>query len=97
MYSKIVSIHFWQMLQAGVAKLKVGTGPHGDLGAMTSAAQIEVVQAHYQDAIAKGAKASGPLERQGNFLKPVVLWNVHHGMRVMREESFGPLLPVMAF
>jgi acyl-CoA reductase-like NAD-dependent aldehyde dehydrogenase len=88
---------FLQMLLAGVAQLKAGTDQHGDVGAMTSAAQIEVVQAHYQDAIAKGAQASGPLERQGNFLKPVVLWNVHHGMRVMREESFGPLLPVMAF
>lgn len=88
---------FLQMLLAGVARLKVGADRHGDLGAMTSAAQIEVVQAHYQDAIDKGAQASGPLERQGNFLRPVVLWNVHHGMRLMREESFGPLLAVMAF
>lgn len=88
---------FLYRLLAGVAQLKVGNDPYGDLGAMTSTAQIEVVQAHYQDAIDKGAQASGPLERQGNFIKPVVLWNVHHDMRVMREESFGPLLPVMAF
>jgi acyl-CoA reductase-like NAD-dependent aldehyde dehydrogenase len=88
---------FLDMLKTGMAQLKVGADPHCDLGAMTSAAQIDVVQAHYQDALDKGARASGPLERQGNFLKPVVLWNVHHGMRVMREESFGPLLPVMAF
>ena len=88
---------FLAMLKVGAAQLKVGTDKYGDLGAMTSAAQIDVVQAHYQDALDKGAQASGPLERQGNFLKPVVLWNVHHGMRVMREESFGPLLPVMAF
>jgi acyl-CoA reductase-like NAD-dependent aldehyde dehydrogenase len=92
-----ISEPFLDMLKARAAQLKVGTDPHGDLGAMTSAAQIDVVQAHYQDALDKGAKVSGPLERQGNFLKPVVLWNVHHGMRVMREESFGPLLPVMAF
>lgn len=88
---------FLAMLKAGAAQLKIGTDQHGDLGTMTSAEQIDVVQAHYQDALDKGAQASGPLERQGNFLKPVVLWNVHHGMRVMREESFGPLLPVMAF
>lgn len=84
-------------LRHGIAELNVGTGQHADLGAMTSAAQIDLVQAHYQDAIDQGAIASGPLQRQGNVLEPVLLWNVHHGMRIMREESFGPLLPVMAF
>ena len=88
---------FLHRLLAGVAQLKVGNDPYSDLGAMTSAAQIEVVEAHYQDAIDQGAQASGPLERQGNFIKPVVLWNVNHNMRLMCEESFGPLLPVMAF
>ena len=88
---------FLEMLLVGVAQLQVGSDQDGDLGALTSTAQIEIVQAHYQDAIDKGAQVSGPLERQGNYLKPVVLWNVNHGMRVMREESFGPLLPVMVF
>ena len=64
---------------------------------MTTQQQFEVVEAHYHDASGKGAQASGTLERNGNYVKPVVLWNVHHGMRVMREETFGPLLPVMAF
>ena len=77
--------------------LKVGKDPHGDLGGMTAQRQIEVVQAHYDDAIAQGASASGPLVRDGHIVYPVVLWNVHHGMRVMREENCGPLLPVMAF
>jgi acyl-CoA reductase-like NAD-dependent aldehyde dehydrogenase len=85
------------LLRQGVAQLQVGHDPQGDLGAMTTARQFATVEAHYQDAIAQGAQASGPLERQGNYVKPVVLWNVHHGMRVMREESFGPLLPVMTF
>ncbi len=88
---------FLQLLLDKVAKLRVGHGEFGDLGAMTSARQIEIVQAHYQDAIALGAKASGPFACNGNYVKPVVLWNVHAGMRVMREETFGPLLPVMAF
>jgi len=86
---------FVQMLVEATAKLKIG--PDGDLGAMTSPRQIAVVEEHYRDALAQGAKASGPLLREGNYLKPVVLWNVHHGMRVMREETFGPLLPVMPF
>jgi acyl-CoA reductase-like NAD-dependent aldehyde dehydrogenase len=88
---------FLQQLRAGVAQIKVGHGPQGDLGAMSSDAQFQIVQAQYDDAMAQGAQASGPLERQGHYVKPVLLWNVHHGMRVMREETFGPLLPVMAF
>ncbi len=88
---------FLQQLLTGVKQLRFGSDAHGDLGVMTSEQQIALVQAHYQDAINQGAQASGPLVQDGNSLQPVLLWNVHHGMRVMREESFGPLLPVMPF
>ena len=88
---------FVRMLLESVDRLKVGHGPDGDLGTMTSPRQIAIVEEHYRDALAQGAKASGPLQREGNYLRPVVLWNVHHGMKVMREETFGPLLPVMPF
>ena len=88
---------FLQMLQAAVAKLTVGHGSKGDLGALTSLAQYKTVEAHYQDALAKGAKASSPLQLNGRYLKPVVLWDVTQNMRVMREETFGALLPVMEF
>lgn len=72
-------------------------GPEGDVGAISSAAQIEIIEAHYRDAIAKGAKASGPLRHEGNYIHPVVLWDVTPDMRLMNEETFGPLLPIMAF
>ncbi len=88
---------FLQMLIDGVGQLKIGHDPEGDLGAMTSKQQVDIVREQYEDAIAKGAKASGPLEYENNYLKPVVLWNVSQDMRVMREETFGPLLPVMPF
>lgn len=84
-----------ERLTTGVSGLTVG--PDGDIGAMTAAHQIKAVKAQYDDALAQGARASGPLVVDGAFVKPVVLWNVHAGMRVMREETFGPLLPVMAF
>lgn len=86
-----------QRLLDGVAKLRIGHKEFGDLGAMTSVRQIEIVQAHYEDAITLGAEASGPFACHGNYVEPVVLWNVRPDMRVMREETFGPLLPVMAF
>ena len=88
---------FVQMLQMAVDRLKVGHGTEGDLGALTSLDQYAIVEAHYQDALAKGAKASSPLQLQGRYLKPVVLWDVTHEMQIMREETFGALLPVMAF
>jgi acyl-CoA reductase-like NAD-dependent aldehyde dehydrogenase len=88
---------FVNLLREGVAQLTIGHGPQGDLGAMTTRQQFKIVEAHYNDAIEKGAQASGMLQRNGNYVTPIVLWNVHHGMRVMQEETFGPLLPVMPF
>ena len=88
---------FLQHLLTATAQLTIGHGAVGDLGAMTSERQFAIVKAHYEDALAKGARASAPLERQGNYVRPVVLWQVKQDMRVMQEETFGPLLPVMAF
>jgi acyl-CoA reductase-like NAD-dependent aldehyde dehydrogenase len=85
------------MLVLGVNRLKVGHDQESDLGAMTSPRQFAIIEEHYRDALAQGAKASGSLQREGNYVSPVVLWDVHHGMKVMREETFGPLLPVMPF
>ncbi|MDT8407615.1 MAG: aldehyde dehydrogenase family protein [Methylococcales bacterium] len=81
----------------GVAGLSVGHTPPGELGAITIAKQLAIIEAHYQDAVAKGASVSGPLLRRGNYVQPVVLWNVRPDMRILREESFGPLLAVLPF
>ena len=79
------------------ARLRVGGDVDCELGAMTAPRQIAIVEAQYQDAIARGAKASGPFRREGGFVHPVVLWDVTPDMQVWQEETFGPLLPVMAF
>jgi len=90
-----VYLDFVAAVCAETAKLKIGAD--GDLGVMTDLRQLAIVEAHYHDALRKGAKASGALVRNGNALSPVVLWEAHHDMEVMREETFGPLLPVMPF
>lgn len=90
-------VEFVEMLKGAVANLKIGHGSEGDLGALTSLKQFDIIKAHYDDAIAKGAKASSALELNGRYLKPVLLWDVTHEMRIMQEETFGALLPVMAF
>jgi acyl-CoA reductase-like NAD-dependent aldehyde dehydrogenase len=78
-----------------VRDLKVG-GDDGHLGAMTSPAQVSIVKDHLEDAIAKGAKVltGGPDAITGSYIQPTVLTNVDHRMKVMTEETFGPVIPI---
>jgi acyl-CoA reductase-like NAD-dependent aldehyde dehydrogenase len=69
-----------------------------DVGAMTFPPQLEIVERHVADALAKGARVltggrrgDGP----GLYYEPTVLVDVDHDMDCMREETFGPTLPVM--
>ena len=69
-----------------------------DLGAVISPDQIEILEAHVADAVAKGAELrTGGKQRQGDgrFFEPTVLTGVDHSMRIMIEETFGPTLPIM--
>lgn len=91
-----------QIYQAFVDKVcqetaELTVDANGDLGMMTDPRQTAKVEAHYHDALWRGAKASSELKRTGNALNPVVLWDVNHDMTVMQDETFGPLLPIMAF
>ena len=68
-----------------------------DMGPMTTADQRKVVEGQVADALAKGAKLlqGGKRPRaKGNWYPPTVLVDVDHTMRVMTEETFGPLLPI---
>ena len=88
---------FLQKLLAGLSELKAANTQDGDYGPLCTETQFIRLQQQYEDAIAQGAFASGPLIRSGNFLKPVILWNVTPQMQIMQEESFGPIVAVMAF
>jgi acyl-CoA reductase-like NAD-dependent aldehyde dehydrogenase len=82
-------------------KLRVGNGLEldTDVGPMIRERQLQIVQAHVEDAVTRGARllAGGSRlpELGKNFYKPTVLADVTHAMRIMREETFGPVLPVM--
>jgi len=70
-----------------------------DVGAMTWPRQIDTVSAHVEDARQKGAQVltggrTNP-DLSGQYYEPTVLANVDHSMRVMTEETFGPVLPIM--
>lgn len=90
-----------------------GAGHGADIGAMSSARQLHIVEEHVRDAVERGARVvtgggrpkhatsqegSGHANsHQGFFHEPTVLTGVDHEMKVMREETFGPLLPLMTF
>ncbi|MDX6688673.1 MAG: hypothetical protein QOG15_130 [Solirubrobacteraceae bacterium] len=69
-----------------------------EVGAMTFPKQMDIVDAHVQDALAKGARAlTGGKRREGpgDFYEPTVLVDVDHSLKAMTEETFGPTVPIM--
>jgi len=69
-----------------------------DIGAMIFPKQIDIVEAHVADALAKGAKLEIGGKRPvgpGQFFQPTVLSGCTQEMTVMREEIFGPIVPIM--
>jgi succinate-semialdehyde dehydrogenase/glutarate-semialdehyde dehydrogenase len=69
-----------------------------DVGAIISPAQIDVIDRHVQNAVAKGARVLTGGRRNPNypgfFYEPTVLVDVNHDMEIMNEETFGPVLPI---
>ena len=83
--------------EARAVRLADGAG-QGEMGPLTLERQRRIVEEHVADAVAKGARVllggTRP-EGPGFFYPPTVLVDVDHTMAVMREETFGPVLPVM--
>ncbi|MEA5537586.1 aldehyde dehydrogenase family protein [Limnoraphis robusta Tam1] len=73
----------------------------GEIGPIISAKQATIIAEHLLDATEKGAiiNTGGRVEELngGFWCRPTVLTQVNHRMKIMTEESFGPLMPVMSF
>jgi succinate-semialdehyde dehydrogenase/glutarate-semialdehyde dehydrogenase len=86
-----------------VRKLRVGNGmdPASEIGPMIHERQVRVVETQIEDAKQRGARVlvGGTRLRElgPTFFAPTVLADVDHNMRVMQEETFGPVLPVTPF
>jgi acyl-CoA reductase-like NAD-dependent aldehyde dehydrogenase len=84
-------------------KLRVGNGmdPATEVGTMIYERQVRVVESQVEDARQRGARvmAGGTRLRDlgPTFFAPTVLADVDHSMRVMQEETFGPVLPIAPF
>jgi betaine-aldehyde dehydrogenase len=69
-----------------------------DLGRLASPAQLNIAEAQVDEALAKGAQVLTGGKRSplgGTYYEPTVLVGVDHTMAVMREETFGPTIPIM--
>lgn len=72
----------------------------GHLGPFIDLRQADTVEAHLEDALAQGAKRlCGAVRREAGraWCSPVVLSEVNHRMRVLKEETFAPVIPVMSY
>ena len=95
---------FSEELADFVSKLRIGNGLHKgvDIGPMIKNQFREKVEDQITDALGMGATLLTGGKRPsgfdtGFFLQPAVLTNVNHQMKVMREETFGPIIPLMAY
>jgi acyl-CoA reductase-like NAD-dependent aldehyde dehydrogenase len=92
---------FVAKLTEQVRKLRQGADGRrfgADIGAMSTPAQAEIVADHVEDARAKGARVLTGGQRKagpGDWYEPTVIADVDHSMKVMTDETFGPVVPVM--
>ncbi|HEB53058.1 MAG TPA: aldehyde dehydrogenase family protein [bacterium] len=95
-----IADRFVAMLRSAFARLRVGPGADldVDVSPMNNAAQLAIVEAHVADAVEKGAEVlvGGSREGLGELAyPPTLLDRCRHGMRVVDEETFGPVLAVV--
>ncbi|KAK0272570.1 hypothetical protein LTR91_006115 [Friedmanniomyces endolithicus] len=102
------SVHddFVKAVQKVLSGYKLGDPNDKDtnIGPVISKAAAARIQSHIDDALAKGAKNTTPHNKtftsppatNGNYIPPTLLTHVNHTMLVMRDETFGPILPIQS-
>jgi acyl-CoA reductase-like NAD-dependent aldehyde dehydrogenase len=88
---------FLDKLVERAARVRPGPEPGADFGPITLPRQLETIRRHLDDAFARGARAvvGGPDVVRPPYVEPVVLVDVPPDALVLREETFGPVLPVV--
>ena len=94
---------FVELCRQKIEKLRVGEGlgSEVEMGPLINERQLRTVEDHVNDAVARGARllvgGRRMTELGPNFYAPTLLADVTHEMRIMREETFGPALPIAPF
>ncbi|CAH7683321.1 putative succinate semialdehyde dehydrogenase [Phakopsora pachyrhizi] len=96
---------FVKAVKKVLAEYKLGDpfDPTTQIGPVISKASKKNIEAQIEEAIRAGAVDATPENKtfknpppDGNFVKPTLLLNVNHSMKIMTEETFGPVIPIMA-
>ncbi|MGO2112878.1 MAG: aldehyde dehydrogenase family protein, partial [Pseudoclavibacter sp.] len=103
-HSSIVD-EFTERLVAAAANLRIGAGDDAEtvLGPLNSAEHLERVKTYVQSArdegatIVSGGGRPDGVAAGGYFFEPTVVTGVRDDMRIVREEIFGPVMPIMAY
>lgn len=94
---------FYHQLVAKAHHLQLAypTVESGEIGPIISEKQAVIINEHLRDAVDKGAiiHCGGKVEEIGGgwWCRPTVITNVNHSMKIMTEETFGPIMPTMSF
>lgn len=87
---------FSALLAKRVARLRATTDrPEAELGPLIRPEQAQRVRAQYDDAVSRGAQVAATSAGDGDTVPPVLFTDVTTDMRILREETFGPLLPLI--
>jgi succinate-semialdehyde dehydrogenase/glutarate-semialdehyde dehydrogenase len=98
-----IAPRFIELVVDETSRLKQGptSSDEIDVGSMTNERQLQIVEEHIEDAVQHGARIVVGGKRRGEergwFHEPTVVTNVNHTMKLMRDETFGPVLPIMTF
>jgi succinate-semialdehyde dehydrogenase/glutarate-semialdehyde dehydrogenase len=94
-----VADEFTRLVKEKAKALRQGDGAGCDIGAIFHEPQLAIIERHIEDAKAKGANVLCGGRRnpdlKGLFYEPTVLTDVTQDMDVVREETFGPILPII--
>jgi len=89
---------FVEAVVAEARRVRTSDEPEAMIGSLIAPFQLERVHRHVQDAQAHGARVllgGRPINVPGYFFEPTVIVDVNHDMELMRDETFGPVLPIM--
>ena len=88
---------FVERVTALAGAVRAGTGDADDIGPITMPAQVDIIRRHVDDALDRGARAvvGGRESVRPPYVDPVVLVDVPADALLLREETFGPVLPIL--
>jgi acyl-CoA reductase-like NAD-dependent aldehyde dehydrogenase len=91
---------FVSHLNKALGELRIGTEDRRDIGPIITADQIKIIERHVEDARDKGATIVRGGKRvdteHSTYFEPTLILDVDHTMDLMRDETFGPVVPVMS-